>query len=123
MMQAADLNWLSSKVSAVGPFQCVQRVLEQPIFGSALGQFRASAREATRRATIHNEPEFSELFMSYLLSEWPSAAHRASPASIEGASRATFTKSCVPLRTKASLFLSRKGCPFPRRRQGEAGGF
>jgi hypothetical protein len=23
---------------------------------------------------------------------------------------------------KASLFLSRKGCPFPRLRQGEAGG-
>jgi hypothetical protein len=63
-------NWLSSKVSAVGPFQCVQRVLE-PYFrlrAWAISRSRAGSDQA------------------------------ASPASIEGASRAPFTKSCVPLR-------------------------
>jgi hypothetical protein len=32
-------NWLSSKVSAVGPFQCVQRVLEHLFSAPRLGNF------------------------------------------------------------------------------------
>ena len=83
-------NWLSSKVSAVGPFQCVQRVLEP--------YFRLRAWAISRSCAGSDQA--------------------ASPASIEGASRATFIKSCVPLRRGIVIiplprpaFVGGKGSP------------